>query len=137
MKARRLVSAILIPAYLSACALSNTSRHYQEFSPADLAEKQPKMVWVTLKSSGSELILAEPSIVADTLVGIEMLYSWGRSSYVVTDSTPEISIPVNELQTIRGSGGSGAAMTAIAFVAGLGVVILSALAYQGLSEFGN
>jgi hypothetical protein len=64
---RRLIACILLPTYLTACVTWQA----QETSPEQLlAEEQPDKVLVKL-ADGSKLVLEQPVIVGDSLVGLE------------------------------------------------------------------
>ena len=66
MSTRRILSCILLPAYLSSC----TSWHVQSASPEQvITEDQPSKIRVTL-TDGSELEMEQPRIVGDTLRGM-------------------------------------------------------------------
>ncbi len=63
---RRVLSSILLPAYLSSC----TSWQVQSVSPEQVVtEDQPSQIRVTLTDS-SELEMEQPRIVGDTLRGL-------------------------------------------------------------------
>ena len=66
MSARRILSCILLPAYLSSC----TAWHVQSASPKQvITEDQPSKIRVTLTDS-STVEMEQPRIVGDTLRGL-------------------------------------------------------------------
>jgi len=66
MSTRRILSCILLPAYLSSC----TAWHVQSASPEQvITEDQPSKIRVTL-TDGSALEMEQPRIVGDTLRGM-------------------------------------------------------------------
>ena len=65
MSTRRIISCILLPAYLSSC----TAWHVQSASPAQVVqEEQPSQIRVTT-TSDSVVILQGPRVSGDTLIG--------------------------------------------------------------------
>ncbi len=67
MTIRRLIACILLPCYLVAC----TSWKTQEVSPQQvLTDEQPDKVRVSL-TDGSQVVLEEPVVSGDTLIGFE------------------------------------------------------------------
>jgi len=67
MRARRILSCLLLPAYLSSC----TAWHVQGANPAQVVEQeQPSQIRVTMVDH-SEVLLDEPYVSGDTLIGRE------------------------------------------------------------------
>ncbi len=97
MRCRRIIGTILLPAYLSSC----TSWVVQRIQPSEVLEKEPAEIMVQLRGSDQELLLKHPRMVGDTVVGLPLKYSWGRSGFVADDSASERRIPLDSVAQIK------------------------------------
>ena len=87
---RRILSLVLLPAYLSSCI---TNWEVQRDSPEQVvADQQPSQIRVTT-TDHSEMVLDEPSVSGDTLIGFERDLSWG-SIYAAPDTASVLEIPL-------------------------------------------
>ena len=99
----RFIACILLPTYLAACSSWKT----QELSPDQvIAQEHPEKVLVKL-ADGSKLVLTQPQVSGDTLMGIE--------------GTEQRHIPLASVSAIELKE-SDAALTA-AFIVGTVVVV--------------
>lgn len=91
MRTRRILSCILLPAYLSSC----TAWHVQSASPAQVVqEEQPSRIRVTT-TSDSVVILQEPRVSGDTLIGfVKRNFSGG------TDTASALKIPLADISHV-------------------------------------
>ena len=91
MSTRRILSCILLPAYLSSC----TAWHVQSASPAQVVqEEQPSRIRVTT-TSDSVVILQEPRVSGDTLVG------FGKRNFSGTpDTASALKIPLADISHV-------------------------------------
>ncbi len=97
MSARRILSCILLPAYLSSC----TSWQVQRVSPAQVVEEeQPSQVRVTTTGL-SDVLLEEPRVSGDSLIGVPLKFSWTSSSYIALDTASALSIPLADISQIK------------------------------------
>jgi len=98
MSARRIISGLLLPAYLSSC----TAWHVQSVSPAQVVEdEQPSQIRVTT-TSDSVVILQEPRVSGDTLIGFgERNFSWDGSVYGAPDTASEFKIPLADISHVE------------------------------------
>ena len=91
MSTRRILSCILLPAYLSSC----TAWHVQSASPAQVVqEEQPSRIQVTT-TSDSVVILQEPSVSGDTLVGFVK-----RNFSGAPDTASALKIPLADISHV-------------------------------------
>ena len=98
MSARRILSCILLPAYLSSC----TSWQVQRASPEQVvAEEQPSQVLVRTTTGQSEVLLEEPRVSGDSLIGVPLKFSWTSSSYIALDTASALSIPLADISQIK------------------------------------
>ena len=97
MSARRILSCILLPAYLSSC----TAWHVQRASPAQVVEEeQPSQVRVTT-TGHSDVILEAPRVSGDTLIGLgPRNVSWAGSAYAVSDTGSALEIPLADISHV-------------------------------------
>ncbi len=88
---RRVLSSILLPAYLASC----TSWQVQSVSPEQVvAEEQPSQVRVTTTDQ-SEVVLEAPRVSGDNLLGLgDRNVSWAGSIYAVSDTGSALEIPL-------------------------------------------
>ncbi len=95
MSARRILSCILLPAYLSSC----TAWHVQRASPAQVVqEEHPSEIRVTTISH-SEVVLKAPRVSGDTLIGVGPA-SWAGSEYAVSDTGSALAIPLANISQV-------------------------------------
>ena len=130
MSARRILSCILIPAYLSSC----TAWHVQYTSPAQLVqEKQPSQIRVTT-ADNLEVILDDPRVSGDTLIGhaATRFLSWGGSVYAVSDTGSVLEIPLADLSSValKKIDAQKSLTLAAGIVAAYGVLVLALLVLQ-------
>ena len=96
MSARRILSCILLPAYLSSCV---TNWEVQRASPEQVVEEeQPSQIRVTT-TDHSEIVLDEPRVSGDTLIGLERDLSWG-SIYAAPDTASVLKIPLADISHV-------------------------------------
>ena len=96
MSARRVLSCILLPAYLSSCV---TNWEVQRASPEHVVEEeQPSQIRVTTMAH-SEIVLDEPRVSGDTLIGLERDLSWG-SIYAAPDTAATLEIPLADISHV-------------------------------------
>ena len=97
MSTRRILSCILLPAYLSSC----TAWHVQSASPAQVVEEeQPSQIQVTTIGH-SEVILEAPRVLGDNLIGLgPRNVSWAGSAYAVSDTGSALTIPLAEISHV-------------------------------------
>jgi hypothetical protein len=109
MNARAVVSALLIPAYLSACV----QWQVQAAPPQQVLAGDPDQVRITTTNHPLGLVLEEPRIEGDSLVGQRS----GRS----------LAVALADVKTIAVLGKEDAGETSKHVVMGLGLVVLAAL----------
>jgi hypothetical protein len=118
---RRLIACILPPTYLAACSSWKT----QELSPEQvIAQEHPDKVLVKL-ADGAKLVLTEPQVSGDTLMGIE--------------GTEQRHIPLASVSAIELKESDAALTTAFVFgtvvvVGGLAALITYAAVCGGSSD---
>lgn len=97
MNMRRILSCILLPAYLSSC----TAWHVQRASPAQvIEEQQPSQIRVTT-TGHSEVILEAPRVSGDTVIGLgPRNVSWAGSVYAVSDTGSALQIPLADISHV-------------------------------------
>ena len=97
MLARRIISCILLPAYLSACF---KTWEVQQASPEQVIEtEQPSQIRVLTKD-GAEIILDKPRVSGDNLIGfVRDLTSFG-SIYAAPDTLAVVEIPLAEISHV-------------------------------------
>jgi len=97
MSARRILSCILLPAYLSSC----TSWQVQSVSPEQVVwEEQPSQIRVTT-TGHSDVILKAPRLSGDTLIGLgPRNASWVGSEYAVSDNGLMLAIPLTHISHV-------------------------------------
>ncbi len=97
MNMRRILSCILLPAYLSSC----TAWHVQRASPAQVVEEeQPSQIRVTT-TGHSDVILKAPRVSGDTLIGLgPRNVSWAGSAYAVSDTGSALEIPLADISHV-------------------------------------
>ena len=96
MSVRRILSCILLPAYLSSCV---TNWEVQWASPEQVVEEeQPSQIRVTT-TDHSEIVLDEPRVSGDTLIGLERDLSWG-SIYAAPDTASVLEIPLADISHV-------------------------------------
>ena len=89
---RRILSCILLPAYLSSC----TAWHVQSASPAQVVqEEQPSRVRVTTIGHSDPVILLEPRVSGDTLVGFVK-----RDFSGAPDTASALKIPLADISHV-------------------------------------
>ena len=94
MSARRILSCILLPAYLSSCV---TNWEVQRASPEQVVEEeQPSQIRVTT-TDHSEIVLDEPRVSGDTLIGLERDLSSFGSIYAAPDTASVLEIPLADI----------------------------------------
>ena len=116
MNIRRILSCLLLPAYLSSC----TNWHVQSASPAQVVlEEHPSQVRVTTISR-SEVVLTAPRVSGDTLIGLAPRNSsWVGSQYAVSDTGSALAIPLANITQVALKKPDNAP---VGIVAGIGVV---------------
>jgi len=120
MSTRRILSCILLPAYLSSC----TAWHVQSASPAQVVqEEQPSRIRVTT-TSDSVVILQEPGVLGDTLVGFVK-----RDFSGAPDTASALKIPLADIShvALHKTNAGKSVLLGLGIVVGL-VVVLSAAA---------
>ena len=120
MSARRIISCILLPAYLSSC----TAWHVQSASPAQVVqEEQPSRIRVTT-TSDSVVILLEPGVSGDTLIGFVK-----RDFSGAPDTASALKIPLAGIShvALHKTNAGKSVLLGLGIVVGL-VVVLSAAA---------
>ena len=97
MSSRRILSCILLPAYLSSC----TAWHVQSASPEQVVEEgQPSQIRVTTIGH-SEVILDVPRVSEDNLIGLgHGTVSWAGSVYAVSDTGAALAIPLADISHV-------------------------------------
>jgi len=97
MLARRILSCILFPAYLSSCF---KNWEVQPASPEEVIEKdQPSQIKVRT-TNGGEILLDEPRVSGDTLIGfVRDLTSFG-SIYAAPDTSSVLEIPLADISLL-------------------------------------
>ncbi len=97
MSARRILSCILLPAYLSSCV---TNWEVQRASPEQVVdEEQPSQIRVTT-TDHSEIVLDEPRVSGDTLIGLERDLSSFGSIYAAPDTAAALEIPLADVSHV-------------------------------------
>ena len=97
MSARRILSCILLPAYLSSCV---TNWEVQRASPEQVVEEeQPSQIRVTT-TDHSEIVLDEPRVSGDTLIGLERDLSSYGSIYAAPDTASALEIPLADISHV-------------------------------------
>ncbi|MCZ6755833.1 MAG: hypothetical protein O7E49_11020 [Gemmatimonadetes bacterium] len=97
MSARRILSCILLPAYLSSCV---TNWEVQRASPEQVVdEEQPSQIRVTT-TDHSEIVLDEPRVSGDTLIGLERDLSSYGSIYAAPDRAAALEIPLADISHV-------------------------------------
>ena len=131
MRARRILSCLLLPAYLSSC----TAWHVQGAGPAQVVEEEhPSQLRVTMVDN-SEVLLDEPYVSGDTLIGRERDLTAFGSIYDDPKSLPVRRVLLSDISHVaiqKTDVGRG-------MVIGLGIaaVAMSVVAMAGLREMGN
>ena len=94
---RRVLSSILLPAYLSSC----TSWQVQPVSPQQVVEEQqPSQVRVTTTGQ-SEVVLDAPQVSGGNLLGLgDRNVSWVGSAYAVSDTGSALEIPLADISHV-------------------------------------
>ncbi len=94
MNIHRILSCILLPAYLSSC----TTWQVQRASPEQVVtEDQPSKVRVTTTDQ-SELVVEKPRVSGDTLLGLgDWNVSLTGSVYTVSDTGSALQIPLADI----------------------------------------
>jgi hypothetical protein len=64
-------------------------------------EEQPSQVLVTTWTREQDVILLEPKVSDGRLVGEAVEFSWATSSYVAADTTPVLSIPLEDISQVK------------------------------------
>ena len=121
MSARRILSCILLPAYLSSC----TSWHVQRASPAQVVqEEHPSQIRVTT-TGHSVVILEAPRLSGDTLIGLGPRNAmWAGSVYAVSDNGSMLAIPLADISHVAlKKSDSKAALIGLGAILGLVIVI--------------
>ena len=97
MNIHRILSCILLPAYLSSC----TTWEVQRASPEQVVtEDQPSKIQVTTTDQ-SELVVEKPRVSGDTLLGIGDWYvSLTGSVYAVSDTGSALEIPLADISHV-------------------------------------
>ncbi len=97
MSVRRILSCILLPAYLSSCV---TNWEVQRASPEQVVEEeQPSQIRVTT-TDHSEIVLDEPRVSGDTLIGLERDLSSFGSIYAAPDTASVLEIPLADISHV-------------------------------------
>ena len=97
MSARRIISCLLLPAYLSSCV---TNWEVQRGSPEQVVEEeQPSQIRVTT-TDHSEIVLDEPRVSGDTLIGLERDLSSYGSIYAAPDRAAALEIPLADISHV-------------------------------------
>ena len=98
MSARRIISCLLLPAYLSSCM----TWQVQSVSPEQVVwEEQPSQIRVTT-TGHSVVILESPRLSGDTLIGVgPRNASWARSAYAVSDNGSMLAIPLAHISHVE------------------------------------
>ena len=124
MSTRRILSCLLLPAYLSSC----TSWQVQGVSPQQVIEReQPSRIRVT-RTDRSEVFLDDPQVSGDMLIGFrrDMTYD---SIYEATDTSAVLEIPLADISHVAISKtdvGKG-------ILIGLGVAAVTMLVLAGIA----
>ncbi len=115
---RRVVSAILLPVYLSSC----TSWQVQSVSPEQVVEQeQPSQVRVTTTDQ-SEVVLEAPRVAGDNLLGLgDRNVSWAGSAYAVSDTGSALEIPLADIShvALKKTDATKSVMLVLGIVAGI------------------
>ena len=128
MSTRRILSCILIPAYLSSC----TAWHVQSASPAQVVqEEQPSRIRVTT-TSDSVVILQEPGVSGDTLVGFVK-----RNFSGAPDTASALKIPLTDIShvALHKTNAGKSVLLGLGIVAGM-IVVLGAATAATIDECG-
>ncbi len=97
MSTRRILSCILLPAYLSSCV---TNWKVQRASPEQVVEEeQPSQIRVTT-TDHSEIVLDEPRVSGDTLIGLVRDLSSYGSIYAAPDRAAALGIPLADISHV-------------------------------------
>ena len=97
MSAGRILSCILLPAYLSSCV---TNWEVQRASPEQVVEEeQPSQIRVTT-TDHSEIVLDEPRVSGDTLIGLVRDLSSYGSIYAAADRAAAVEIPLADISHV-------------------------------------
>ena len=95
MNIRRILSCLLLPAYLSSC----TSWQVQGVSPQQVIEReQPSLIRVT-RTDRSEVFLDDPQVSGDTVIGFRRDTTWD-SIYEATDTSAVLEIPLADISQV-------------------------------------
>ncbi len=98
MSARRIISCILLPAYLSSCV---TNWEVQRASPEQVVEEeQPSQILVTTTDHSGEIVLDEPRVSGDTLIGLVRDLSSYGSIYAAPDTAAALEIPLADVSHV-------------------------------------
>ena len=133
MNSRRILSCILLPAYLSSCI---TNWEVQRASPEQVVEEQqPSQIRVTTTNQ-SEMVLDEPRVSGDTLIGLERDLSWG-SIYAAPDTAAALEIPLADISHVAiKKTDTGKSMKIGMGVVGVAFLVLLVVAFrQWVSEW--
>jgi len=98
MRARRILSCILLPAYLSSCV---KTWEVQRASPEQVVEEQqPSTIRIGI-ADGSEVVLEEPRVSGDSVVGLaEREFSWKGSVYLPPDTSSSFGVPLADISQL-------------------------------------
>ena len=122
---RRVLSSILLPAYLSSC----TSWQVQPVSPQQVVEEQqPSQVRVTTTGQ-SEVVLDAPQVSGDNLLGLgDRNVSWAAAAYAVSDTGSALEIPLADIShvAIKKTDATKSVLLGLGIVAGAFVVLAAA-----------
>ncbi len=121
MSTRRILSCILLPAYLSSC----TAWHVQSASPAQVVqEEQPSQIRVTT-TSDSVVILLEPGVSGDTLIGFVK-----RDFSGAPDTASALKIPLADIShvALHKTNAGKSVLLGLGIVVGLVAVMVAVVA---------
>ena len=122
MSTRRILSCILLPAYLSSC----TAWHVQSASPAQVVqEEQPSRVRVTTIGRSDPVILLEPRVSGDTLVGFVK-----RDFSGAPDTASALKIPLADIShvALHKTNAGKSVLLGLGIVVGLVAVMVAVVA---------
>ncbi len=125
MSARRIISCFLLPAYLSSCV---ATWEVQRASPEQVVEEeQPSQIRVTT-TDHSEIVLDEPRVSGDTLIGLERDLSSFGSIYAAPDTAAALEIPLADIShvALHKTNAGKSVLLGLGIVVGL-VAVLSVL----------
>ena len=133
MSTRRILSCILLPAYLSSC----TSWHVQRASPEQVVEEeQPSQIRVTT-TSDSVVIFQGPRVSGDTLIGFgERNFSWDGSVYGAPDTASALKIPLADIShvALHKTNAGNSVLLGLGIVVGM-IVVSAALVAATCDDF--